>query len=65
MLHSSYNLFDFAKGESLHIDDFPEIDGWSIDRHSVVKVLHSYLDVYVIVPCALKVCISMYVYIYV
>ena len=63
MLHSSYNLFDFAKGESLHINDFPKIDGWSVDQHSVVKVLHSYLDSYIMIPYALLVCKSTYTYI--
>ena len=44
MLHSSYNLFDFAKGDSLHIlNDFSKISGWSIDLNSVVKVCTAYL----------------------
>ena len=39
MSPSTYNLFDFAKGQSLHIsDDFSSIDGWSVGLNSVVKV---------------------------
>lgn len=39
MSPSTYNLFDFDKGQSLHIpDDFSKIDGWSVDLNSVVEV---------------------------
>ena len=39
MSRSKYNLFDFAKGQSLHIpDDFSNINGWSVSLNSVVKV---------------------------
>ena len=38
MSPSTYNLFDFAKGQSLHIPDDFSITGWSVGLNSVVKV---------------------------
>lgn len=47
MSPSTYNLFDFAEGQSLHIpDDFSRINGWSVGLNSVVEV---YMYVYIII----------------
>ena len=53
---SAYNLFDFAKGQFLHIpDDFSNISGWSVHPNLVVKV-------HIAVPCLVRV--VMYVWYY-
>ena len=39
MSPSTYSLFNFAKGQCLHIpDDFSAIKGWFVRKHSIVKV---------------------------
>ena len=42
MSPSNYNLFNFAKGQCLHIpDDFSKIDGWFVTQLATVKVLYN------------------------
>ena len=47
-MSSVYNLFDFAKGQSLHIPNkFSEINGWFVGLRGITEVLSVLVLLYV------------------